>query len=183
MKKDLNALYLELDNVAWVEAGAGAREEKLVQTIWEDRAGSSFLPPAKEELLRCGKQREVDIVTVDRLLESRGLAAPDLVKLDIQGFELEALKGAGSLFGRTEVFIIEVSLFSFLSGWPLAFRPFLGRLQGRRGCGAGGAVPTAAGSHEGEWRIEGSPGAQRDGKAYRVGACTLELRPVGPVRP
>src|SRR6266436_4167158 len=36
---------------------------------------------------------------------------PDLVKLDVQGFELEALKGATQLFGRTEVFIMETPVF------------------------------------------------------------------------
>lgn len=44
---------------------------------------------------------------------------PDLVKLDIQGFELEALAVATSLFGKTEVFIIETSLFSFMPNQPI----------------------------------------------------------------
>jgi hypothetical protein len=41
------------------------------------------------------------------------------VKLDIQGFELEALSGAQTTFGRTEVFILETSLFGFLPGQPV----------------------------------------------------------------
>jgi len=41
-----------------------------------------------------------------------------LVKLDIQGFELEALAGASSLYGETEVFIMETSLFAFLPNNP-----------------------------------------------------------------
>jgi hypothetical protein len=45
---------------------------------------------------------------------------PDLVKLDIQGFELKALMGATSTFSRTEMFIMEVSLFEFFNGQPLA---------------------------------------------------------------
>jgi len=38
---------------------------------------------------------------------------PDLIKLDIQGFELKALPGATTTFGRTEVFIVDTSLFAF----------------------------------------------------------------------
>jgi len=44
---------------------------------------------------------------------------PDLVKLDVQGFELEALKGATQLFGRTEVFIMETPLFRFVGVEPV----------------------------------------------------------------
>lgn len=57
MREHLNALCRAFDNVTWVEAGAGARQGRLVQTIWEDLAGSSFLPQPEEALLRSGKQR------------------------------------------------------------------------------------------------------------------------------
>jgi hypothetical protein len=36
---------------------------------------------------------------------------PDLIKIDVQGFELEVLQGCQSCFGFTELFIIEVSFF------------------------------------------------------------------------
>ena len=104
-----------------VKAGAGREPGELIQTIWEDYAGSSFLPPATAELEKAGKQRKTKIVKLDRLLAGDyPQFIPDLVKLDIQGFELEALSGAESLFGRTEVFILEVSLFPLMPGWPLA---------------------------------------------------------------
>lgn len=104
-----------------VKAGAGREPGELVQTIWEDYAGSSFLPPAAAELERAGKQRKTRIVKLDQLLaQDYPKFIPDLVKLDIQGFELEALAGADSLFGRTEMFILEVSLFPFMPGWPIA---------------------------------------------------------------
>ncbi|HRK75356.1 MAG TPA: FkbM family methyltransferase, partial [Rhodothermales bacterium] len=48
------------------------------------------------------------------LLSERPHFVPDLVKMDIQGFEVEALKGAESIFGKTELFILETSLFRFL---------------------------------------------------------------------
>ena len=44
---------------------------------------------------------------------------PQLAKLDIQGFELEALEGATKLFGRTECFIVEVNFYKRVPNVPL----------------------------------------------------------------
>jgi FkbM family methyltransferase len=92
-------------------AGASSGEKFL--TVWDDLSGSSLLPQLDGELIARGHQRLVPVVKIDDLLSSNNLSIPQLVKLDIQGYELEALKGASSLFGITEVFIVEASLFSF----------------------------------------------------------------------
>jgi FkbM family methyltransferase len=92
---------------------AGAGEEARTLTIWDDLMGSSLMPSADAGLLASGKQREVQIIPIDVLLERSNLGIPELIKLDIQGFELEALKGAGTTFGVTEVYILETSLFPF----------------------------------------------------------------------
>jgi len=119
MEIHLRELCDSAENLEYVLAGAGAEEGQLVQTIWEDLVGSSFLPAIDEKQLRDGIQRVTPVVTIDAILRDRKDFKPDLVKLDIQGFELEALKGAGSLFGRTEVFILETSLFHYVPGIPL----------------------------------------------------------------
>jgi FkbM family methyltransferase len=102
-----------------VMAGAGASNGELVQTIWEDLAGSSFLPQADSGLIEKGEQRSVPVRTIDSILESHPQHRPDLVKIDVQGFELEVLKGAEKLFSLAELFVIEASLFEFMSGQPL----------------------------------------------------------------
>jgi FkbM family methyltransferase len=104
----------------YVKAGAGRAGGELVQTIWPDLNGSSFLPEADTSRLKSGKQRRTPVVTIDSLLcETYPKFVPDLIKLDVQGFELEALSGANTTFGRTEVFIVETSLFGFLPGQPI----------------------------------------------------------------
>ncbi len=65
-------------------------------------------------------QREVPVETVDGLLAAGRMPAPDLVKLDVQGFELEVLAGGTRLFAAAAVFIVEVSLFEFMPRCPLA---------------------------------------------------------------
>lgn len=94
-------------------AAAGSANTESVITVWDDLYGSSLLPSADEQKLSKGKQRKITVRKMDDLLSENNIAAPEIVKIDVQGFELEALKGAASLFGKTELFILEVSLYEF----------------------------------------------------------------------
>jgi FkbM family methyltransferase len=120
LQEGLGRLVRDTDNVELVGAGAGRQPGELIQTIWPDLAGSSFLPEADKDRIAKGEQRRTPIVTIDALLAERPDFHPDLVKLDIQGFELEALAGGGKLFGRTELFVLETSLYKFFPSQPLA---------------------------------------------------------------
>ena len=89
-----------------VRAAVGAQEGSGTLTDWD--TGSTLLPvPTGRD-----PQYAVPVTTLDRLAEQFGV--PDLVKLDVEGFELEALRGGDSLFGRTDVFLIEVALYRFV---------------------------------------------------------------------
>jgi FkbM family methyltransferase len=48
-----------------------------------------------------------------------GLSSPLLIKLDVQGYELEVLSGAPETLKRTEVLLVEVSLLEYNKGQPL----------------------------------------------------------------
>lgn len=113
MKNELESFCNEFDDSIFVLSGAGAKNSTLPLTIWDDLQGSSFLPNNDDDLKNAGKQRDVEIITIDELINSNYIKIPELIKLDIQGFELEALKGAEKTFGFTEVYILEVSLFPF----------------------------------------------------------------------
>ncbi len=80
----------------------------------EKRAKKSARGPRKTDW-----HAEAQALEGARTLRGKSLPAPQLAKLDIQGFELEALKGAKSLFGVTELFILEVSLYEFLPSSPV----------------------------------------------------------------
>jgi FkbM family methyltransferase len=117
MRSYLEPLCREFENVDCVEAGAAAQNGEMVLSVWGELGnGSSFLPDPESE---CGTKQLVPVRTIDSILEERQSAAPDLVKMDVQGFEIEALKGATSLLGWTEVFILEAGLFVFMPRQPL----------------------------------------------------------------
>ena len=119
MRDDLNAVCRRLPGVRWVETAVGAREETRLQTIWEDLEGSSFLPKPDAGRQASGVQRPAKVRRLDDLLREDGGGIPDLVKLDVQGFELEVLRGCPEIFGQTELFILEASLYVFLDDTPL----------------------------------------------------------------
>ncbi len=120
MKESLEKFCQDFKNSKHFLNGAGAKNETLKLTIWDDLAGSSFLPEHNEGLKENNIQRDIEIITIDELISSSKIIIPELIKIDIQGYELEALKGAKKTFGHTEVYILEVSLFSFnMPGMPL----------------------------------------------------------------
>lgn len=62
---------------------------------------------------------EIPMYTVDEVLKRKGIAKVDFIKLDVQGFELEVLKGATDALSLAEVVLMEVSLIEINKGAPL----------------------------------------------------------------
>jgi FkbM family methyltransferase len=94
-------------------------EKKDAVTFYRPEAGttgSSVLP----ELTSYDKEAiKLKMDTLDSLTENAGLVAPLLMKLDVQGFELDILKGGKKVLGVSEVVIMEASLLPYNEGAPL----------------------------------------------------------------
>jgi FkbM family methyltransferase len=56
-------------------------------------------------------RREVPVVRVDEVVAGRGLPGPYVLKVDVEGFELDVLAGAEAVLAQTELVLLEVSLF------------------------------------------------------------------------
>lgn len=57
--------------------------------------------------------------TLDSILAEDNRPWPDLIKLDVQGYELEVLKGAESALTHTEAVLMEVSIIELYQGNPI----------------------------------------------------------------
>jgi FkbM family methyltransferase len=56
------------------------------------------------------ERREIELTTLDRLVERRGWVAPFGLKIDTEGFERDVIEGATAMLGQTQFVIAEVSV-------------------------------------------------------------------------
>ncbi len=88
-------------------------------------SGSSILQSAEET------SSTKPMTTIDALVQSGRCMAPDLIKLDVQGYEIRVLEGWTIGFDRCEVIQCEISLLPLVPGGPL-LHELVGYLE-RRG--------------------------------------------------
>ena len=93
-----NLMLNGIKNVEVRKVGVGSRQEtrKMVGSPLMP-GGSSVDEKTVEELLRAGVGtvvEEISIVTIDEEMPQANLAVPDFIKIDIEGWEIEALRGA-----------------------------------------------------------------------------------------
>ena len=88
-----------------VHAAAGRQPGEGEFVVNPGLSGSSFgLKPA------AGQTRTVPITTLDVIVREHALEGPFLIKIDVQGFEMEVLAGAEETLKQTDLLILEASL-------------------------------------------------------------------------
>jgi FkbM family methyltransferase len=86
-------------------AAAGAAPGEASFGVEPGLSGSSFFR-------KDGDKRTVPMITLDDLVEKHALEAPFLVKLDVQGYELEVLRGFERHIAKAEVIVSETGFWS-----------------------------------------------------------------------
>jgi FkbM family methyltransferase len=110
--KELTKLHNEHENVSFILSAAGSRSCLLPIGILPNQLdGSSFL---YGEVLRT-----VPVTTIDELLQSRQIKQPQFMKLDVQGYELEVLRGGQITMPYCPLILLELQFFRFAPGMQL----------------------------------------------------------------
>lgn len=122
MENDLKSFCREHKKSSYRICGVGSKNEMRYLTIWNNNLeGSTFTVNENATFKKNNLQRLIQIRTINYLLEKKLLKIPQIIKIDVQGFEIEVLKGCSLLFGKTDLFIIEISLFKFNKEIPTFF--------------------------------------------------------------
>ena len=93
--------------------GRGSRSEIPFYAM---ESGSSVLP---ENTSFDRKELVLPMTTLDEVIADVALEGPTLLKVDVQGYELEVLRGGSQTLDRSEVVLLEVSLLEYNQGAPL----------------------------------------------------------------
>lgn len=99
----------------YVLAAAGAGPGNATINVHADKTSSSLLKEVEGPSVD-GTPRRVPVVTIDQQCQEKGLAGPYLIKVNVQGAELQVLLGAAKTLRETEAVLLEVSLFGFYVG-------------------------------------------------------------------
>jgi FkbM family methyltransferase len=113
----LNELSGRLISAECIIAAAARESGTVVFNVHPDFDGSSMYYECEDSNVN-GTPRNVPTITLDDIWRERKLQAPCLVKIDVQGAELDVLKGATEVMNNTEYIILEVSLFKFFVNGP-----------------------------------------------------------------
>ena len=88
------------------------------QTIWRHGDQSSFLE--SEYSRSTHKAQHVELKTLDSFLGNDNFKIPDFLKADVQGYELEVLRGARQCLQHARLLLLELSIQEVYDNVPLA---------------------------------------------------------------
>lgn len=117
-RETLQALQQRYPLMRYVCAAAASHDGGTIINVHPDLVGSSVRREMESGTGVNGVPRHVPAVTLDNLVKNMDATGPFLIKIDVQGAELDVLRGASRVLAETEYVLCEVSLFKFFESGP-----------------------------------------------------------------
>lgn len=110
LKKDIDSNLASNNKISVHLVGIGDKNETLKFTMHNRDDSRSFLYSEADATSLGFEQVELPIVRLDTFIEQNKLPAPDLLKIDAEGFDIKVLMGVGKYLENTEVVLVEVGI-------------------------------------------------------------------------
>jgi FkbM family methyltransferase len=94
----------------WVSAGVSDRAGVLPLTIAPDDVSSNFGMTREQATAYGYRQAMAEVRTLEEIVRSEGIAPPEMVKIDAEGYDLKVLAGPGNLLGTADIFFVEAAV-------------------------------------------------------------------------
>lgn len=102
----------------YLVAAAGAQSKQVTFNVHKNHLAGSSLYKETMGPEEDGYEITVPMIRIDDIIKEREIIGPYLLKVDVQGAELDVLEGFQEGLRETEVVVLEVSMFQFLKGAP-----------------------------------------------------------------
>jgi FkbM family methyltransferase len=113
----LDKVIKEFPNSEYIIAAASQESGNITINVHPDLVGSSLYLENEDSNVN-GSPRVVPAITLDKICIGKKIDGPFLIKVDVQGAELDVLMGGRNILANTEYVILEVSFFQFFTGGP-----------------------------------------------------------------
>lgn len=105
-------------NGSYVLAAAGPRSGQVIFNVHDEGPDGSSLYKESDGPQADGHESTIPMIKIDDVLLEKQLSPPYLIKVDVQGGELDVLEGGQRALEAAEAVSLEVSLFQFFKGGP-----------------------------------------------------------------
>ncbi|MEI7873600.1 MAG: FkbM family methyltransferase [Alphaproteobacteria bacterium] len=100
----LQANFGDRRNVDLRNVALGAHPDRRVLQLSEDSQLNTLMPRDTQGV--CGATQMTEVATIDDIVAAEDISHLDLLKIDVQGWEMEVLRGAGKLIAEHNLIFI-----------------------------------------------------------------------------